>query len=108
MEKLEYGEDYTEYFYLFGPVMLGVALISGGLGLIILPLFLFYLVAVQLYSGIGLSMAHWGWSWNRKVIAQYTKDRQPDLFYLNVIICIVMGIASSFLAVTLIGLLVTH
>jgi hypothetical protein len=92
MEKLKYNEDYTEYFYLFGPVVLGVAIISGGVGLVLLPLFFFYLAAVQLYSGVALNMWNWGWGWNGRVVAKYTKDGQPDLFYLNVVPCILLGV----------------
>jgi hypothetical protein len=87
MEKLKYGDDYTDILFLVQLLIILVAVFSGGLGLILFPLFFFYLAAVQLYSGIALNFLQleweWKWNWERKVVAKYTKVRQPILFYLS-------------------------
>lgn len=95
--KLEYGEDYQDLWYLFLLVTLVAAAFTGGLALILLPLSFFYLAAIQLYSGIGLSISRpmLGWNWSYKMVALYKKEQQPGMFFLNVATCIFMGVILS-------------
>jgi hypothetical protein len=101
MEKLKYGDDYIDIYYLVLVLSLVGGAFSGGVGFILLPLFFFYLAAAQLYSGIGLAIWtwEWHWTWEYKLVAKYTKERQPDLFYLNVISAIAIGIALSTMGI---------
>ena len=49
----------------------------------------FCLLAIwQLYSGVALNITSWG----RKVIAAYSRESQPALFYQNVAICFVLAV----------------
>jgi hypothetical protein len=97
IEKLKYGDDYTDILFLVQLIIIVVVVLSGGLGLIFLPLLSFYLAAVQLYSGIALNFLQmdWKWTWERKIIAIYTKKREPSLFYLTVSLCLFAGIVFS-------------
>jgi O-antigen/teichoic acid export membrane protein len=92
MEKLEYGQDYTEIFLLLWVVMLVLSLLGA---FILLPLFFFYWAALQLYSGIAFNVGGWNWKQDRKLIAKYTKESEPSLFYLSVGMCFVMGVFLS-------------
>jgi hypothetical protein len=93
MEKLEYGQDYTEIFLLLFVVMFALSFFSA---FITLPLFFFYWAALQLYSGIAFSVGGWGWrTRNEKMIAKYTKESEPSLFYLSVGMYFVMGVFLS-------------
>ena len=92
MEKLEYGQDYTEIFLLLFAVMFALSFIGA---FITLPLFFFYWAALQLYSGIAFNMGGWGWNRNRKLTAQHTKESEPTLFYLSVGLYFGMGVFMS-------------
>ena len=94
MEKLEYGQDYSEIFFLMCIVIITLSLLGA---FIIVPLFFFYLAALQLYSGIAFNTVEleWKWNWDRKLIAKYTRESEPSLFYLSVGMCLVMGVFLS-------------
>jgi len=92
MAKLEYSRDYTiiSMLVLVAPALV-LLLLRSLFAFGVLPVVYFYETALQLYSGIALN------NWGGKMIAKYTKEGQPFLFYLNVITCFVMGVVSLWI-----------
>ncbi len=95
MVKLQYGEDYSGFFWLGIFVTIGVFIVCRPIAWIASPLFFFYLAALQLYSGIGLGIWDVLWAGRGKyapIIAKYRRGFEPTLFYVNVYICLFLGI----------------
>ena len=97
MVRLQYGKNYVGLFYLFLLVTSIAFVIRVAIAWIVPPLFLFYLAALQLYSGIGFDIL--GLLLNihyfPKFTAKYRRENEPALFYVNMGFFVFLGVVLS-------------
>ncbi len=93
------GEDYSIIFILLVMAIVALFALFSPKYVFVGVSFVFFLFAVwQFYSGIALTML----GWDKRLVAKYKQDREPSLFYLNIIVCFCIGLFTFVMSLAMI------